>query len=218
MSVRKQQQKKIVWLMFMTTLGTRPAGPQAADQGEVVGETWDAQTGNENEGDLDLDFLPVREWEDYSDTDTVAEDVGLDEEEEKEEEEDVVVTTQSEAVPPPTKTPRRRRAAGASAGASPVKVAKLKHATATADTQATMAPKKDSVDPQRASNNDYRNPDPKTIVETMGLTVETLPTTFHDFLKLSQKLRLEHNFKIRSKATRSVENIRKHFIAKLFPS
>jgi hypothetical protein len=39
--------KKIVWLMFMTTLGTRPAGPQAADQGEVVGETWDAQTGVE---------------------------------------------------------------------------------------------------------------------------------------------------------------------------
>ena len=38
---------KKVWLMFMTTLGTRPAGPQAADQGEVVGETWDAQTGVE---------------------------------------------------------------------------------------------------------------------------------------------------------------------------
>ena len=181
--------------------------------------TWDAQTvGDEQDYNFDLNLLTDAAWEDYSDTDTVAEDVEFDESKEEEIDEDAVATTQSEAVPPPTKTPRRRKAAGASAGASPVKVAKLKHATATADAQATMAPKKDRVDPQRASNNDYRNPDPKTIVETMGLTVETLPTTYHDFIKLSQILSLEHNFKIRSKATTSVENIRKHFIAKLFPS
>lgn len=202
--------------------------------------TWEAQsTGDEYEDDIDWNLLPDATWEDYSDTESLPgiveeeEEDRKDKKEESESDEDddkkeegksedadagatATAATTPSAVVPIVKTPRRRKLAGAAAGASPVKAAKLKHATAAADAEATRAPKKDSTNPHRTGNNDYRNPDPVAVVAKLGLTIAKLPTTAMGFAALSVRLRDEANFKIRSKETTSVDNIRKHFIKRLF--